>query len=93
VGVQLHAFLTAALNAGELHGLSVLPPRKGPPVLTAKETRWDPEPISTFRRREIIYFLPEMEPRFLGRPARGLVIIPTTSFSGGQVLKQYAINR
>jgi hypothetical protein len=44
-GVQLHAILTAALNAGELHGLSVLPPRKGPPVLTAKETRWDPEPI------------------------------------------------
>jgi hypothetical protein len=34
-----------------------------------------------------------MEPRFLGRPARGLVIIPTTSFSEGQVLKQYAIKR
>ena len=34
-----------------------------------------------------------MEPRFLGRPARGLVVIPTTSFSEGQVLKQYAIKR
>jgi len=34
-----------------------------------------------------------MEPRFLGRPARGLVIIPITSFSEGQVLKQYAIKR
>jgi len=45
MGVQNHAILAAALNAGELHGLSVLPPRKGPPVLSEKETRWCPEPI------------------------------------------------
>jgi hypothetical protein len=66
VDVQIHVLLSSSLDTGEwaaTHTLAALPPRKGLPLPTGYKNGWVLELVWT------LLLLPEIEPKFLGRPA------------------------
>lgn len=64
---------------------------------TEQEVGWTPDPVWALGRRQISYFLSAMEARFLGRPARGLVAVPTRfplhSFNDAASNSQYMVSK
>jgi len=56
-----------------LHAMAVLSSRKEAFVCVRQEAEWLPLPVCTLYRKGISLLLPELEPRFLCRPARRLV--------------------
>jgi len=53
-------FVTVVI--GQIHASAGLPPRKERPVPIEQETGWAPEPVWTFRIREISLHRPSIEP-------------------------------
>jgi hypothetical protein len=67
-------FLTSVLDGGEW---LALPPGKNPSVSIVWAARWAQESVWTLGRKEKLLSLPTIKHRFVGRPARSLVAIPT----------------
>jgi hypothetical protein len=72
--VGLHPFLTSALaRDGHLHARTEVSLRTEPMVPVEQGTGWSSELLQAFWRKTSLLSLPEMG-RFVGHPARGLVI-------------------
>jgi hypothetical protein len=73
--VQLDAGLTSALDKGEWTASHPgrFTPRKMTPIPSGQEPGWAPEPVLSVWRRENLVPLAEIEPQFLGCPARSFV--------------------
>jgi hypothetical protein len=78
-GVEVYTFSISALQGGERSAswLAGLSQGKEPPRTHRLGRWWDQEPVWTLSSRKRSLLLPEIQPRFPGRPARSLVTIPT----------------
>ena len=76
---QLHSFLSSALYRNKWwdSGSGRFSQWKGHAVFATQEAVWVSEPFWTLRRTQNVLPLPGTEPRFLVRPARSLVTMPT----------------
>lgn len=66
--VKVHLFL----SSGQLHAPAALLAVKQPPVSTAWEAGWAPEPFCTFWTGEKCVATVGIEPRFLGHQAHNM---------------------
>jgi len=77
VEAYLHAFLRALEMSGQLHASSDLTPGKDQLIRIKEGNVWAPARVLTLWRRWEFLASVGNQTRFLGRPSRSLVSIPT----------------
>jgi hypothetical protein len=89
--VSLLVTLGTIWRSGIIFTLRSLYPRKGSPIHIKCEAEWTIRPVWLLTRRKYVLSLPEIEPRFHGRTARGPVTIPHSDTLAWLIVRKWVV--